>query len=37
MKRGLSLEIAKLHCNDPKTKKINKKGEIVWFEGFTKE
>jgi hypothetical protein len=37
VKHGLSLELAKLHCNHPGTKKINKKGEIIWFEGFTKE
>jgi hypothetical protein len=37
VKHGLSLEQAKLHCRDPSTKKVNKKGEIVWFEGFTLE
>jgi len=31
VKRGLTLEEAKMHCNDPKTEGID------WFEGYTKE
>jgi len=29
---GVSLEIAKLHCNDPRTQK-----QGVWFDGFVAE
>ena len=30
--RNVSLEVAQLHCNDPKTRK-----EGVYFDGYTKE
>ena len=30
--RGVSLDVAKLHCNDHRTKK-----DGVWFDGFEKE
>jgi len=29
--RNVSLEIARLHCNDPRTKR-----DGVWFDGYTK-
>lgn len=31
IKRGLSLELAQLHCRDPKTKGKN------WFDGYENE
>ena len=30
--RGVSLEVAQLHCNDPKTRRAG-----VWFDGYEKE
>ncbi len=30
--KNVSLEVAQLHCNDPRTRK-----EGVWFDGYTKE
>lgn len=35
--RGMSLENAKLHCNSPMTHKVDKQGNIVWFDGYTEE
>ena len=32
IQRGLSLEAAKAHCNDPRTCRPG-----VWFDGFTRE
>jgi hypothetical protein len=32
IQRGVSLEIAKLHCSSPKTRRAG-----VWFDGFEKE
>lgn len=32
IKRGLTLEEAKAHCNDPKTRKSG-----VYFDGYTEE
>lgn len=29
--RGVSLEVAQLHCNDPKTRRAG-----VWFDGYEK-
>jgi hypothetical protein len=29
VKRGVSLEIAQLHCNDPRTRRAG-----VWFDGY---
>jgi len=37
IKRGLSLEDAKMHCQSQDTQKIDKAGNVVWFDGFTKE
>lgn len=33
IKRGVSLEQARLHCQDPTTRDVNG----AWFDGFTKE
>jgi hypothetical protein len=30
--RGVSLTVAQLHCNDPRTRR-----EGVWFDGYEKE
>lgn len=35
--RGMSLENAQLHCRSPLTHKVDKKGELVWFDGYTQE
>lgn len=46
VKRGLTLEEAKVHCNDPETSSSTAKGRSAkqrtktlgpWFDGFTKE
>jgi hypothetical protein len=37
IKKGLSLEEAQAHCQREDTSKRDKKGNIVWFDGFTKE
>ena len=37
IKRGLSLEEARAHCKNSKTKKVNSKGLTVWFDGYEKE
>ena len=34
---GLSLEEAQAHCKDEKTHKINKDGDVVWFDGYEVE
>lgn len=34
--KGLTLEQAQAHCNDPKTRKV-RNGEVVWFDGFVRE
>ncbi len=34
---GLTLEEAQLHCSDEKTHKRDKEGNVVWFDGYTKE
>jgi hypothetical protein len=31
---GLSLEQAQEHCKDKTTHKINKNGNVVWFDGY---
>lgn len=35
--RNLTLEETKAHCNDPSTHKYDKNGDIVFFDGFTRE
>jgi len=35
VKKVSSLEIAKLHCNDPRTKGVTRNG-IKWFDGLVK-
>lgn len=37
IKRGLSLEQAKEHCSSEDTHKINKDGNVEWFDGFREE
>jgi hypothetical protein len=32
IRKGVTLEVAQLHCNDPKTSK-----DGVYFDGYTKE
>lgn len=31
---SVSLEIAQLHCRSAKTKKVNSKGVVIWFDGY---
>jgi hypothetical protein len=35
--RGLSLAQAQQHCKDPRTHKLDKQGNVVWFDGYDKE
>lgn len=35
--RGFSLEEAKRHCKSASSKKTNKYGDVVWFDGFAAE
>jgi len=35
--RGVSLEIAQLHCKSEKTHKKDSQGNIKWFDGYTIE
>lgn len=35
--KGLSLEEAKYHCSLKDTHKFNKEGNVIWFDGYTKE
>jgi len=37
MSRGLSLEQAQRHCSSPATHKYDRKGNVVWFDGYTQE
>jgi hypothetical protein len=37
IKTGLTLEQAQEHCSHEWTHKIDKKGCVVWFDGYTKE
>jgi len=32
--KGVTLEVAQLHCRDERTHKIDKMGNIVWFDGY---
>lgn len=34
---GLSLEEAQLHCTSKDTHKKDKNGNVIWFDGYTKE
>ena len=34
--RNLTLEEAQKHCSNPKTHKLDKKGNVVWFDGYDK-
>jgi len=36
IKKGLTLQEAQKHCNDPKTSGTRKDG-VKWFDGYTKE
>lgn len=35
--RGLTLEQAQLHCRSELTHKLDKNGNVVWFDGYTQE
>ena len=35
--RGLTLQEAQEHCKRADTHKIDKNGEVVWFDGYTEE
>ena len=35
--RGLSLEEAQRHCKNPNTRKQDKDGHVIWFDGYTAE
>lgn len=37
IRRGLTLEEAQLHCRDPRTRKENRRGEVIWFDGYEEE
>lgn len=37
IKRGLSLEEAQAHCKLESTHKKDNKGNVIWFDGYTKE
>lgn len=37
MKRGLTLEQAQTHCQDPKTQKMSGNFYSQWFDGFERE
>lgn len=37
VKHGLTLTEAQAHCRDPKTHKLDAKGLLVWFDGYTEE
>lgn len=37
IKRGLTLEEAQEHCSDESTHKLDKEGNVVWFDGYTRE
>jgi hypothetical protein len=32
--RGVSLEVAQLHCRSEKTHKKDKDGNVIWFDGY---
>ena len=34
VKKVSTLEIAQLHCRDPKTHKKDKDGQVIWFDGY---
>lgn len=33
---GQTLEEVQRHCQDPKTRKTDKNGSVIWFDGYTK-
>jgi hypothetical protein len=35
--RGVTLEVAQLHCNNELTHKKDSQGNIIWFDGYNKE
>lgn len=35
--KGVDLRTAQLHCSSPMTHKLDSKGNVVWFDGYTKE
>ncbi len=34
IKKVSTLEIAQLHCRDPKTRKVDKNNNVIWFDGY---
>ena len=36
IRRGVSLQVAQLHCNDQRTRGVLRSG-VRWFDGYTKE
>lgn len=37
IKRGLTLEEAQSHCQDEATHEKDDSGNVIWFDGYTKE
>jgi len=37
IKRGLTLEEAQTHCGHEWTHKKDRAGNVIWFDGYTKE
>lgn len=37
IKRGLCLEAAQEHCKSEETHKVEKSGDVVWFDGYNEE
>lgn len=35
--RNVSRDMAKSHCQKPDTRKTDSRGNVIWFDGFTKE
>jgi hypothetical protein len=37
MMTGLTLEEARMHCSSGKTHKTDKHGDVVWFDGYSRD
>jgi hypothetical protein len=35
--KHVSLEAAQLHCRSPLTHKVDKEGNVIWFDGYEEE